>query len=50
MDTTLKVTFISIQRQVSVDDTIQVPANGDIYLEVADATHYRIDKISFAQK
>ena len=33
-----------------VGDIIHVSANGDLYLEVADATHYRIDKISFPQE
>jgi hypothetical protein len=35
---------------IGIGDLIHVSANGDLYLEVADATHYRIDKIFFAQK
>jgi hypothetical protein len=35
---------------IGIGDLIHVSANGDLYLEVADATHYRIDKISFSMK
>ncbi len=31
---------------IGLGDIIHVSSNGDLYLEVADDTHYRIDKIS----
>jgi hypothetical protein len=35
---------------IGIGDVIHVAVNGDLYLEIATSTHYRIDKIVFSQK
>jgi hypothetical protein len=35
---------------IGIGDVMHVAANGDMYLEIATNTHYRIDKIFFSQK